>query len=79
MATVLAYARVPTVVYTYRVCMVCDHDTVYFLYKEILYLAIECQLNTNYTAAMGVEYSNFNSGHQESSQPFIVDRIFQPL
>ena len=41
--------------------------TVCFLFKGILYLAIECLLNTDCTAVVGVEYYNFNSGHQESS------------
>ena len=28
---------------------------------------------------MGIEYYNFYSGHQESSQLFIVDCMFRPL
>ena len=41
--------------HTYRVCMVYDHNTVCFLYKGILYLAVECQLNADYMAVVGVE------------------------
>ena len=59
--------------------MAYTYGTVCFLYRGILYLAIECQLNTDYTAVVGVEYYNFNSGHQESSKPFIVDCMFRPL
>ena len=61
---------------TYRVCMV---YTVCFLYKGILYLAKECQLNTDYTSVVGVEHYNFNSGHRESTQLLIVDCMFRPL
>ena len=46
-----------------RICTA--HDHVYSM------LLIQCQLNTYYTEVVGVEYY-FNSGHQESSQPFIM-------
>ena len=61
--------------YTYRVCMAYDHVYSMPLYKGTLYLATECKLITDCTAVVGVEYSTFifNSDHQESSQPFILD------
>ena len=55
------------------------HMTMYiicFLYRGILNLATKCQLNSDYISFVGVEYY---SGHQESSQPFIVDCILQSL
>ena len=53
-----------------RVCTTHDH-----VYSSI---ANYHQLNTCYTTFMSVEYC-FISDHQESSQPFIVDCVFQPL
>ena len=41
-AIALASEGSPTRAYTYRICMVYDHNTVCFLYKGILYLAVEC-------------------------------------
>ena len=41
-AIALASEGSPTMAHTYRVCMVYDHNTVCFLYKGILYLAVEC-------------------------------------
>ena len=82
-ATVLAYARVtsPTMAHTYRVCMVYDH-----VYSKLFVCRNSIPSNkmltkyTDYTKVVGVEYSYcFNSGHQESSQPFIMDCMFRPL
>ena len=73
-ATVLAYARV--IYHGIYLQEFVRHMTMYavcFSYKGVLYL--KCQLNTCYTAVVRVKYF-FNSGHQESSQPFIVDACF---
>ena len=65
--------------YTYRVCMVYDH--IYsMLFVQGNSIPSNKMLNTDYTKVVGVEYYYcFNSGHQESSQPFIVDCMFRPL
>ena len=74
MATVLAYA------------MVIYHCT--YSQELVWHMAMPCvqyashtrkfymQINTCYTAFMRVDYY-FISGHQESSQPFIVNYMFQ--
>ena len=55
---------------TYPVCL---------LYREIQ--CLECQPNILHSIVVGVEYYNylFDSGHQESSQSFTMNCMFQPL
>ena len=76
MATVLAYANV--ICHGIYLQEFVRHMTMYTLslYKGILYL--KCKLNTCYTTVVTFEYY-FSSGHQESSQPFIMDCMFRPL
>ena len=68
-------------VHTYRVCMVYDH--VYrklFVHRNSIPSNKMLTKYTDYTKVVGVEYSYcFNSGHQESSQPFIMDCMFRLL
>ena len=59
-------------VHTYRVCMVYDH--VYsklFVYRNSIPSNKMLTKYTDYTKVVDVYC--FNSGHQESSQPFIMD------
>ena len=70
--------RSPTMAY---ICLpfVYDHVSRWFLYRGILNLATKCQLNTDCTSVVsvvGVEYYNFNSGHQGSSQPLMWTACF---
>ena len=67
--------------HTYRVCMVYDH--VYsklFVHRNSIPSKKTLTKYTDYTNVVGVEYSYcFNSGHQEGSQPFIMDCMFRLL
>ena len=66
--------------HTYRVCMVYDHVySMLFVQRNSIPSKKMLTKSRLSTKVVGVEYYNFNSGHQESSQPFIVDCMFRPL
>ena len=79
MAAVLAYARV-THHGTYLQSLYGHVYSKLFVHRNSIPSNKMLTKYTDYTKVVGVEYSYcFNSGHQESSQPFIMDCMFRLL